>query len=186
MGRADKEAYTWFVNTYLRKAVPRNVQSALFKSVPSKVFTISDEAIVLWFMENSWHVWADMKTRPKNEKSLVDPKYTVPGDRAGGDKGAAGWTPQGKDRYNELFDLVDEERKSKVGKEFDEYYALSKKPDDFKQTKEKPSSSGRPVVARNTLSALCDFSTGLDYSNYDDIAENQEMEPLDTAGPIQI
>jgi hypothetical protein len=183
VGRADKEAYTWFVNTYLRKVVPRNVQSSLFKSVPSKVFTISDEAIVLWFMENSWHVWEDMKSKPQQEKSLVNPRYTVPGDRSGGDKGTAGWTMEGKDRYNELFDLIEEERNSQVGKEFDEYYALSKKPDDFKRTKEKPSSVGLPVVARNTLSALCAGATGSDYNIFD---ENQEMDALDVAQTMQI
>jgi hypothetical protein len=58
-----------------------------------------------------------------------------------------------------------------------------KKPDDFKRTKEKPSSVGLPVVARNTLSALCAGATGSDHNIFD---ENQEMDALDVAQTMQI
>lgn len=84
-GRKDKKAYLWFVNTYLRCSTVRGIENGLLHYSPSRVFTVCDEVMTIWFLENSWDLWMDMKannlTRPND--STVKTKYTVPGDKAG-------------------------------------------------------------------------------------------------------
>ena len=184
VGREDKVAYTWFINTYLRKSVPRSVQRGLLNKAPSTVFTISDEAIVLWYMENSWEVWEDMKARNDTKNATIATRYTVSGDKAGGDKGDAGWSEEGKVRYNQLFDIIAKERDSKIGKDFDAYYLLSEKPTDVKAGKKvKQSCSGQHVTAKNTLSILYQNTTAMKYNDFNNLEEGQEMDDLSNACP---
>jgi hypothetical protein len=44
-GRKDPEAYTWFVNVYLKSAVGKGYDAALINNPVSKVFTKDDEAV---------------------------------------------------------------------------------------------------------------------------------------------
>ena len=153
--RCDPAAYTWFVNIYLVCSVGRGQKNKLLTMPLSKVFTIGDEAIVLWYMENSWHIWKDMKETNNTKSSACVPMYTVSGDKGGGGKGA-GWNELGKKRYNELFDLVENSRRSTTVPSFDSYYQSLLDPKKFAKTRKtsKPPVV-QPTTTRNTLALLC-------------------------------
>jgi hypothetical protein len=155
-GREDNAVYSYFVNVYLVCSKGRGVQKSLTHTPPSKVFTVCDEVIVMWYMENNWHVWADMKKTGNTKKSDVAPKYTVPGDKGGGGARYSGWNEEGKKRFNELFKTLQKQRQSVLGKSFDDYYISlrdgtnpSKKKK--KTTKKKPT---KPIKMMNTLESL--------------------------------
>ena len=97
--------------------------------------TVSNEAFALLVMENHWERWLDIykksngdthelkhkrKTKDKNDKgqytSSILPKYTRSGiiyrnKRKSGDDSGKGWSAKGIERFNELFDMVMEDRK---------------------------------------------------------------------------
>jgi hypothetical protein len=168
-GRKDQVAYTWFVNVYLPCAVPRGVKGGLDTLPPSKVFTIGDEVMVLWFLENSWDVWADMKKRGDMKTSEVEPEYTISGDKSGGENGPAGWTERGKHRFNDLFDMVEASRRSKDGKAFDDYYVSTRNQGATKKKKKtRHATTTQPLTTKNTLAFLCggSLNNSLVDSNY--------------------
>jgi hypothetical protein len=78
-GRQDHKAYTWFVNVYLTCTVGVGHDKGLIEKSPSDVFTVDDEVLVLWLMENNWEIWADMKKRNNTKTSTLNPKFTVTG-----------------------------------------------------------------------------------------------------------
>jgi hypothetical protein len=160
-GRKDKDAYKWFVDVYLSCGVVRGVKSGLQSRPPSTVYTICDEVLVLWFLESSWHVWSEMKSNKNTslKGSTQAPLYTVPGDKSGSVNGSAGWTERGKERYNELFDWVEQERDSKAGKVFDTFYIQQHQQANNtagKKKKKAPATllTKKPTTTRNTLSRL--------------------------------
>lgn len=154
-GRNDQKAYTWFVNVYLVCASGKKNQEKLLHSSPSQVYSICDEVLVLWFMENNWLIWADMKASSNTKKSSLEAKYTVPGDKGGGTL-CAGWNEAGKLRYNKLFNKIEKARKSVAGKQFDDYYATTRDPKKkMGKKKAKPVAAPQTIKIRNTLSMLC-------------------------------
>ena len=149
---------------YLTCSVGGGHDKALITKSPSQVFTIDDEVLVLWLMENNWDIWADMKKRQNTKKSLVQPKFTVTGDKGGGSK-FGGWNDVGKERYNALYDLIERERSGQIGPVFDNYYNDTRQAERESYTrnvkrKTAPTMSlKKPIKARNSLSKLCDEKT---------------------------
>ena len=73
--------------------------------------TEADEALAAVIFENNFEEW-DMLARgmePDNNKRLT--RYTHVGDKSVGTK--KGWSFQGKERYNEMFDTIERLRRSK-------------------------------------------------------------------------
>jgi hypothetical protein len=157
-GRKNHESYYFFVRHYLVCAGGKKETSQLQHESPSSVFTISDEAMVLWQLENSWDIWIDMKAKGVTNKSTLDPKYTVSGDK-GGSRKFGGWTSEGKIRYNALFDLVEEQCSGPIGREFEKYCG-SMQANGANLTKKRkkkalpPDAVASPAKIRNTLSSL--------------------------------
>lgn len=158
-GRKDPKAYTWFVDVYLTCSVGRGHAAHLINTPPSDVFTCCDEVMVLWYMDNNWLVWADMKEKNITKGSTIASKYTVSGDKGGGSK-CAGWNEQGKRRYNELFAKIEKSRSGQSGKAFDLHYATTRDPTKLSKNKKASKKvSQQPTKLRNTLSMLVSKST---------------------------
>ena len=116
--------------------------SASLNSQPvSKVFTVSDETMVLWFMENNWDVWATQKANNNMNDHSVSPKYTISGDK-GGNTRVGGWNKEGRQRFNELYDKVEEDRTSDYGV-FDSHYLDHRK---SKKNTSKTGHSTKPIA----------------------------------------
>jgi hypothetical protein len=157
-GRKDPVAYAYFVNVYLTCSRGRTVKRLLLNSPPSMVYSIGDEALALLYIENSRHIWENMKETGNTKKSSLTPKYTVSGDKGGGGERYSGWNKEGRKRFNALFEKLEKERESEVGKVFDDYYeSLRDKTKVCKKRKSKeitPSLSSPPAKVKNTLSTL--------------------------------
>jgi hypothetical protein len=155
-GRNNHAAYTYFVNVYLLCSKGRGGKDLLGHSAPSRVFTICDEVLVMWYMENNWHIWADMKSTKNTKTTSLIPKYTVTGDKGGGGNRYSGWSTAGKERFNELFKKVTKERESVAGAHFDAYYASLRVITKESKKKKKPAQKTptKPIKMLNTLSSL--------------------------------
>ena len=168
--RTDPLSFAFFVQHYLVCVLHRG-QNTLKHNVPSNVFTICDETMILWYLENSSDTWLDMMETGNTKRSEVKPNFTVSGDR-GGSHRFGGWNNAGKARYNELFDMVEMDRKTN-GATFDDHYKmafhrtgqLNKK---RKASEAVPDNAPPPQMMRNTLSML--------YSN-----ESTAQPPVNTA-----
>ena len=95
MRRMDQESYRYFVNMYLVCVLCHGKSKNLKYDAPSDVFSVSNETMVIWFLENSWERWEDMKLKEDKNKSEVETLYTVLGDK-GGSKKFGGWNEKGK------------------------------------------------------------------------------------------
>jgi hypothetical protein len=161
-GRKDPQAYTWFVNVYLKSTVGKGYDAALINNPVSKVFPKDNEALVLWYLENSGEVWADMQRTGNTKKSSVPKRYTVSGDKGGGQK-LAGWSELGKIQYNELYRIIEKDRTSEEGIAFDIHYAKTREKDregknaKHRKTKDTPITEQGTFTALNSLSSLAGF-----------------------------
>ena len=151
----DQESYKYFVDTYLICILCHGKTKNIKYSSPSEVFSTSDEAMVMWFLENSWERWEDMKKNDNKKRSDIDTKFTVPGDK-GGSKKFGGWNELEKQRYNELFDEIAEERESELVLAFDSYYQSKQdKNAKHKKKNDQTASTARATKSvRNGLAAL--------------------------------
>ena len=75
----------------------------------STFVTPSDEALAILLYENSYDRWIDMAKKRNTKKSTILPKYTNGGESTGvtgSSKKYGGWSLDGIERFNELYDLV--------------------------------------------------------------------------------
>lgn len=87
--------------------------------------TKSDEALALLLFENSYDRWNDMYRQGNTKSSDVAPKYTNGGvsDRSKGrSRKYGGWSLEGLDRFDALYQMVSENRISKRADKFEEEY----------------------------------------------------------------
>ena len=78
----------------------------------SKYITIADEAIALLILENNVEEWikqVETKETEKPAKKRRVTRYTGKGRNLDGRK--KGWSLEGKERYNKIFDVIEKERK---------------------------------------------------------------------------
>ena len=83
--------------------------------------TPSDEALVLLLYENSFDRWKNMAKTNNTKKSSVMPKYTNGGVSAGitgSSKKYGGWSDEGLNRFNELYEQVEKDRAADEAKGF--------------------------------------------------------------------
>jgi hypothetical protein len=106
--------------------------------------SVSDEALALFLLENSWDTWMD-EYKIKMDKTNEEDSESADGDKEKKKKPrqakyssrrikgepvlVGGWTKVGGKRYVELFKLVGEAREKKEVDAFEEMYMLEKKMD---------------------------------------------------------
>ena len=72
--------------------------------------TEADEALAAVIFENNFEEWDMLARGLKVDKNKRLTRYTHGGDKSGGTK--KGWSLQGKERYNEMFDTIEMLRRS--------------------------------------------------------------------------
>ena len=79
----------------------------------STYVTKSDEAFALVVFENNFQRWLDMYNKGNSKTSDVQPKWTNGGKSAknGRSKMCGGWDEEGINRYNELYQKIDKDRR---------------------------------------------------------------------------
>ena len=118
--------YKHFIKCITKKTVyEENIQKA---TTYNDICTVSDEAFALLLLENSWDRWMDiykhdqtalLPRRGGQQRQLfschIPTKYTKGGYKYGNTEESGsnkkGWSREGIQRYNELFALVDADRK---------------------------------------------------------------------------
>lgn len=89
----------------------------------SQYATVSDEAFAILIMENNYGAWVDMGLRKDTSSTEAPWKYTN-GGKAKGEVASSqhnrGWSEQGMQRFNELFDKVKKNRKADGALVFEE------------------------------------------------------------------
>ena len=129
--RKNTKAYIVFYLHFIKCIIKKTPFDERMRAVRPgfDICTVSDEALALLLLENSWDRWMDLYTKDptavwprrggkKNNNavvSLVRTKYTTGGYRY--DKESTlnqiytkGWSQDGIRRYNELYDLVQADR----------------------------------------------------------------------------
>lgn len=115
------EDYVFFCEKFLQHVVGVNKFKAGYKNKTaiSSLATASDEAFALLLLENTEIRWLDEHSKnPDGEKKIDETtlprtKYTSAGQnkqQRGFTKRYGGWKLEGINRYNELFDMVVEDR----------------------------------------------------------------------------
>jgi len=133
-GRENVVAYTTFFDKFLPCATKKQVwetqiglvASNLDTSKLQSICTVSDEAFALLLLENSFDRWVDLHVRHRGAsgqrrglqgrglKSDVPPLYTRGGikfeQQAESQKMEKGWSGEGRQRFNVLWDEVQQDR----------------------------------------------------------------------------
>ena len=93
--------------------------------VMSEFVTTADEALAILIFENNFDTWKDMAKNTITKNSEVARKYTNGGSSKGDTASSRryqGWSSEGINRFNELFDLVKKDRSSRHAKSFEEMF----------------------------------------------------------------
>jgi hypothetical protein len=109
--RDDTEgAYSLFCDCVLSHVIGRDVwkKHSHTHKLPT-IATVSDEAFAIFLLENSWEVWVAMAAK---EGVIPERNYSV---RGPGTKKLQGWTEEGIERFNKLFDMVLKNRTDNKG-----------------------------------------------------------------------
>ena len=133
-GRMNKECYSLYFTRFAPILEKKHIwhQNLLNAKTDRDVMSISSEAFGLLVLENQWDRWIDIYVRSggdivtdknfrlKDVNSTVTPKFTRGGlarDEHGNKKRTSssdamkGWSAQGIQRFNELYDLVAADRR---------------------------------------------------------------------------
>lgn len=84
----------------------------------SQFVTLEDEALALLILENNVEEWIEQAERKEGEKPAKKrrlTRYTGKGRKIDGTK--KGWSLEGKERFNAIFDVLEKERKSETSKQ---------------------------------------------------------------------
>jgi len=130
--RGDPEAYETFIDTICATVVGQDKYKRAATSDIKEWMTESSEAFALLLMEN-YHdnatsiaeIWSENPRMTRTSLSVEGAdvgKYTASGKGA---KRNQGWNKEGIKRYNELFQLVKEDREKNPS--FDDYFKKRKK-----------------------------------------------------------
>lgn len=132
--RRAPKYYAVFCQTFVRAVTGKKVFDDRFKNPlwnPDHIFTVSDEAFALVTLENHWDRWEALfkhhgydipptrsmsETKKRKQEEISEtPRYTCGGityadtDSTGYSKG---WSAEGLNRFNDLFDSVEADRES--------------------------------------------------------------------------
>ena len=120
----EKEAFFWFFGEFLSCVVGKRqwsahkkyqlISQATMTGSSDKLVTISDEAFALLMYENYFDKWTTQANATaagsvQRERKAIRGKYTV---QNSGTCKYGGWSIDGMNRFNDLYALVKEDRKS--------------------------------------------------------------------------
>jgi hypothetical protein len=118
-------AYDLFCNHFLQCVVGRrNWRAGVEAKEVRDVATMTDEALCLLLLENSWDKWVDMAVN-KTGKSDVESKFTS-GGIGKNSKKYMGWSRDGLKRFNTLRSQIESERRNARLVEFDAKYLANR------------------------------------------------------------
>ena len=128
--RQDGEAgyYIDFLEFFIPSVVGKMVykDNCCIKRL-SEYVSISDEAFAILVLENNIDCWIDMFNNQTTTTTSVKRKYTN-GGSADGMKASTrrlqGWSNEGRERFNQLFDMVEADREGPHALEFEEMFML--------------------------------------------------------------
>jgi hypothetical protein len=120
----EKEAFFWFFGEFLACVVGKRqwsahkqyqlISQATMTGSSDKLVTISDEAFALLMYENYFDKWTTQANAQEGqsvqrERKVIRGKYTL---QNSGTSKYGGWSHDGMKRFNYLYNLVEEDRKS--------------------------------------------------------------------------
>lgn len=157
--RQTKKDYEWFVKNMLKQVSCSKYNRLVAKgtSTISDVFSVSDEAFAHLIFKSNFEKWgkeAELRNAgnfKEKQGEIPQAKYTKHGNQGGG------FTKKGIERYNELYDKVNADRKSEKGIKFEkDFKDATLKAGWAKQEnkKRKAAPTGPVVVAKHSLAAL--------------------------------
>jgi hypothetical protein len=120
MMRHNHSAYSIFVEKFVSCVIGTNYFKNVKLCKPFQEYcTISDEAMTFLILENNWDVWSEIAIAGSNNEQkpikscVMKQKFFDPKTGRG-----HSWNDAGKDYYNMIFDLVQQDR-IRYGKNFD-------------------------------------------------------------------
>jgi hypothetical protein len=139
----NQQTYLWFAQEFVRIVVGKKVwKSHAFRSDLSEFCSMSGEAFCLLTVENNYDRWSGMVESgdyADKNSTAPPPLYTNAGKSSrlkGTAKAFQGWTMEGYQRFNDLYDMVKYDRVS-PGRKFYETTLRSLVADE--NTKQRPS-----------------------------------------------
>lgn len=162
LGANKEEAYDAFCEFILPAVVGRKSRGSKFIDQKiSEVATVSDEAMALLFLENSWDKWMARVANANNFLELPRSKYSHDGS-GNATQVHHGWKSSGMTRFKELLQLVAIDRGTEVRREFEVEFLARKQESANKRRRITYSGSeeGQHVIIPNDLELdLLDLST---------------------------
>lgn len=159
--RKSVKAYKWFYDNVLSHVVGRHYWNKYQdEKGGTAMATVSDEALALLLIENSWSCWEEKfnhaliqmgEQEQQGGSPKTRPKYTK---RDSGVKENKGWSAKGIERFNELYNEVKEDRKER-SVDFDAEYKEEKMGENKRKRKRRPVIQRSAVVAVNEFDSDC-------------------------------
>ncbi len=109
--RENPVAYGFLCNRLMPSIVGSYKWKSNFRVERLSTFvTVTDEALTLLFLENSWEKWKDMANTGNDKESSKHSVYSLSG-KGNGARKYQGWNQEGLERMNELVVAVKHDRK---------------------------------------------------------------------------
>ena len=196
LGRENKEEYGQFLTLYASCVVGKvlfNVRLRNRDIQEADLLTISDEAFALLVLENNFDRWIDIfekygclpkgkvdpvtGNRKREHFSNVATKYTEGGIKFEPQKQGEivpvqvgkGWSDKGIERFNELFDIVEEDRLAERNADFFDWYKnsrLKQKASENRAKKNKYTQPARHELFSEDEDAPVDDESSIDEDKY--------------------
>ena len=139
----DEEPYFFFLDKILEcVAGRRGWKKARTTQLVSQYCTVSDEAFALLTLENNWEKWEKRQKRGPG-------KYT---SSTQGNKMFEGWSEEGLKRYNQIYQVVKQDRNKKEAKAFEMRFR------DLKQEEDKAHKKRQAMHPKKTFTIMNDLS----------------------------
>ena len=124
MRSKDNFMYYDFINYFVSSVIGKmDYKKKCCSNLLSTYATVSNEAFAILSFENNFDTWMDMGVRGDTKTSQVPRKYTNGGksqNKTATSQHNKGWSDEGLNRFNVLFDLVEKNRASPYAKQFEE------------------------------------------------------------------
>ena len=126
MQKGKKFSYFDFIEYFLSAVIGKSEYKLnCCDNLLSQYATICDEAFAILVFENNIDAWMDMGMRKDTSGTKIPRKYTNGGNstsEVGSSQHNRGWSEEGLNRFNELFDLVKTNRCAPEARDFEEQF----------------------------------------------------------------
>ena len=161
----EPEKYCIFIDKFVRAVVgAAKFGGKADKELLSRWCKVGDEALALLLIENQEERWKFSFAHPHERKCPLPGKFTdggKPAKEGGKNRANQGWSKAGLLRFNELFEMVENDRNTDAGMRLEIAYLQHRK----RMIEESKKRSGKdkktyladgeaPVVARNEMTSL--------------------------------